>query len=329
MRPDFTVAQIATGDLDIRILCKLAAANLPLGDEFEPGSVKMVGFEAAFRHRGLWKQDLEHASGNAHHALILAHPDAELDDGALRVPPGVGRKAEEHEIPPVEATENVRIMFSNAAPKGKGLVERFAATDGSTPLGYLFCVKPKYARAPATGRASQLTQNGMLKPPISTCHPKMIRSRCIIATTRNSVAAGVEFTAHSEAGFGGSGRYQLDDHPIADEWLGPPVLADEGEEAVFDFVPLAGAGRQVADRDVEAELVGQLLEFAFPQPHPRAVAASAPGLRRGRRGGDQQSGRLGIARPTDGAPPLADAIDGERGRVMVNADTQPELAARS
>jgi hypothetical protein len=40
-------------------------------------------------------------------------------------------------------------------------------------------------------------------------------------------------------------------------------------------------------------------------------------------GGDQQSGRLGIARPTDGAPPLADAIDGEGGRVMVNADTHP------
>jgi len=35
---------------------------------------------------------------------------------------------------------------------------------------------------------------------------------------------------------------------------------------VLDFVPLAGAGRQVADHDVDAELVGQLLQFAFPQP---------------------------------------------------------------
>ena len=79
------------------------------------------------------------------------------------------------------------------------------------------------------------------------------------------------------------GRDQLDDHAIADERLGAPVLADEGEEAVLDLVPLAGAGRQVADHDVEAEFVGQLLEFAFPQPHPRAVAAPAIG-------GDQQSG---------------------------------------
>src|SRR5580700_6677968 len=120
-------------------------------------------------------------------------------------------------------------------------------------------------------------------------------------TMAAGILAGVELAAHGEAGFGGGGRDQLGDHAIADEWFGAPVLADEGEEAVLDLVPLAGARRQVADRDVEAELVGQILEFAFPQPHPRAVAAPAIG-------GDQQSGCLGIARPTDGERPLADAI---------------------
>ena len=58
------------------------------------------------------------------------------------------------------------------------------------------------------------------------------------------VLASVEFAAHREAGFGGRGRDQIDDHAIADQGLGTPVLADEGEEAVLDFVPLAGAGRQ-------------------------------------------------------------------------------------
>jgi len=62
-----------------------------------------------------------------------------------------------------------------------------------------------------------------------------------------------------------------DNGPIADEGPGPPVLADEGEEPVLDFVPLAGAGWQVADDDVEAEFVGQLLQFAFPQPHPQPL----------------------------------------------------------
>src|SRR5258706_11385777 len=79
---------------------------------------------------------------------------------------------------------------------------------------------------------------------------------------------GVEFTAHGEGGFGGGGRDQLDNHPIADGGLGAPVLTDEGEKAVLDFVPLAGAGRQMADHDVEAEFVGQLLQFTFPQPDP-------------------------------------------------------------
>src|SRR6266404_7507155 len=65
---------------------------------------------------------------------------------------------------------------------------------------------------------------------------------CVRYDNAAGVLAGVEFTAHSEAGFGGSGRNQLDDHPIADEWLGPPVLADEGEEAVFDLFHLLVPG---------------------------------------------------------------------------------------
>ena len=56
------------------------------------------------------------------------------------------------------------------------------------------------------------------------------------------VLARVKLAAHSEAGFSSGGRDQLDNHAIADEWFGAPVLADEGEEPVLDFVPLAGTG---------------------------------------------------------------------------------------
>src|SRR6266446_10459258 len=98
---------------------------------------------------------------------------------------------------------------------------------------------------------------------------------CIRYDNPAGVLAGVEFTMYRVAGFGCSGRDQLDDHAIADEWLGAPVLTDEGEEAVLDLVPLAGAGRQVADHDVEVEFVGQFLQFAFPQADPRAIAAAA------------------------------------------------------
>ena len=37
----------------------------------------------------------------------------------------------------------------------------------------------------------------------------------------------------------------------------------------------AGAGRHVMDRDVDAEFVGETLQFALPQPHAGAIAATA------------------------------------------------------
>ena len=67
--------------------------------------MKMVGFEAAFGRRRLWKQDLEDAPGNTHDALVFANPDAELDDAALGIPSGVGRKAEKHGL--VKCSTNV------------------------------------------------------------------------------------------------------------------------------------------------------------------------------------------------------------------------------
>src|SRR5712691_13548929 len=91
----------------------------------------------------------------------------------------------------------------------------------------------------------------------------------------------VDLAEPGEAGLGGGRRDQIDDDAIADERAGAPVLADEGEEAVLDLVPLAGARRQVVDGDVEADLVGEPLQLAFPQAHTRSIAAAAPGLRRG------------------------------------------------
>ena len=83
------------------------------------------------------------------------------------------------------------------------------------------------------------------------------------------------------AGFGGGGRDQLDNHAITDEGLGAPILADEGEQPVLDFVPLAGAGRQVADRDVETELVSSFCSSCFHRrtrepllPPPSAVISN-------------------------------------------------------
>ena len=59
------------------------------------------------------------------------------------------------------------------------------------------------------------------------------------------VLASIEFAPYRKAGFGGGRRDQFDDHPIADQWRGAPVLADEREEPVLDFVPLCALLRRL------------------------------------------------------------------------------------
>src|SRR5712664_476082 len=94
------------------------------------------------------------------------------------------------------------------------------------------------------------------------------------------VLAGVEFTAHREAGFGGSGRDQLDDHAIADEWLGAPVLADEGEEAVL------------------ASRAGESHPHALLEPYVNLSIHTAPDVRRLTCRKRQWAKRFGSARTT-------------------------------
>jgi hypothetical protein len=95
-RLDFPFPQITACDLDIAVLGQLLAANLPLSNKFEPSSVDVVGFEAAFGRRGVCKQNLENAPGNNHHTLIFADAYAEFDGGAFGIPSRVGRETKEH-----------------------------------------------------------------------------------------------------------------------------------------------------------------------------------------------------------------------------------------
>jgi hypothetical protein len=88
--------EIAAGDLDVAVLRKLTATHLPLGDQFEPGPMQIVGFQATLRRRGLVEKTLEHASRNPDDPFVFADPDAELDGGPFGVPSGIGGKTEEH-----------------------------------------------------------------------------------------------------------------------------------------------------------------------------------------------------------------------------------------
>lgn len=81
------------------------------------------------------------------------------------------------------------------------------------------------------------------------------------------IGVGVELALHHEASLGRGGGDQGEDHRIAEQWLASPVLANPGKEAVFNLVPFARSWRKVADRDRSTRLIGQLLQFPFPQAH--------------------------------------------------------------
>ena len=75
-------------------------------------------------------------------------------------------------------------------------------------------------------------------------------ARGILAT----VDLGADFQA---VVVGGGGADEFHDHFLADEWLAAPVGTDLSEHTVFDLVPLAGAGGEVADRDAQTAFVGE------------------------------------------------------------------------
>ena len=89
---------------------------------------------------------------------------------------------------------------------------------------------------------------------------------------------------------------------------------------MLDFVPFAGARWQVVHDDVDAQFIGEALQFAFPQPHPRAIAAAA--VR-----GDGQPRGARIANPTDIMPPTADCLHRERRCIAAHANADPACIA--
>src|SRR5215471_20689541 len=67
-----------------------------------------------------------------------------------------------------------------------------------------------------------------------------------------------------QARLGRRGRNEVDHHLVAHQRLPAPILADKGEETMFDLVPLARPRGEVAHRDRHPRLVCQPLEFQFP-----------------------------------------------------------------
>src|SRR5207245_2597475 len=88
------------------------------------------------------------------------------------------------------------------------------------------------------------------------------------------VLFGVKAGVDGEPGAGGCRGDQVDNHLEAAQRPSAPVEAHEAEQAMLNFVPLAGSRREVADADREPELVGELLQLDLPQPSAAAVRAA-------------------------------------------------------
>ncbi len=85
----------------------------------------------------------------------------------------------------------------------------------------------------------------------------------------------VENASHFKAGLRAGVRYQVHDGGGRQQWLATPVLSDIRKQAMFNLVPFAGSRRQVADRNLETRLVGQLLQFPLPKTYARSITSTA------------------------------------------------------
>src|ERR1700676_3030407 len=95
------------------------------------------------------------------------------------------------------------------------------------------------------------------------------------------VAPPVELCSDLQSSLGGRAGDQVDNDVVTDQGLATPVLRDVAEHTMLNLVPFAGARREMADMDGQAQLARQVLQRDFPEPAAAAVATAAIG-------GDQQ-----------------------------------------
>jgi hypothetical protein len=127
------------------------------------------------------------------------------------------------------------------------------------------------------------------------------------------VLASIQPASHGQALRGGGPGNQMHDCFVITQRLATPVGGDEGEQPVLDLVPLAGARREVADRDGEPGLIGELLQLKLPQAQP--VAITPAGI-----GGDENALGPAVDAAAFRPPPAADRGNGEGTGIVVGAD---------
>ena len=135
------------------------------------------------------------------------------------------------------------------------------------------------------------------------------------------IGCGVELGPNFQARRRRGCRDEVDNDLVANEGFTPPVLADEGEQPVLDFVPFTGAWRKVAHGDRDPELISELLNLHFPQVGSRPIATTPIRC-------NQQAPSLRVPRASHRLPPAAHGLDRERRRVVVDPHADPTTVGR-
>src|SRR4030095_6638340 len=92
------------------------------------------------------------------------------------------------------------------------------------------------------------------------------------------------------------------------------------EHAMLDLVPFARARRKVADRNPQPKLIGQGLQFDFPQPRAAAIAPARVSCH-------QQFSRPRVEDPAHLGPPASDRLHRKLWRILINPDPDPTFVA--
>src|SRR5258708_14112122 len=126
------------------------------------------------------------------------------------------------------------------------------------------------------------------------------------------VGALVQGGGDGQAGGCGDRADGVDDDVVAGQRAAAPAEGDLGEQPVLDFVPLGGAGREMAAGDLQPGLLREPGQPGLPGPvAPAVVPASVAG--------DQQPTRARVAVLADHVPPAADRLHPARTRVVPRA----------
>ena len=78
------------------------------------------------------------------------------------------------------------------------------------------------------------------------------------------IAFGVEASRDRQARFRFRVPDEVDDGHTVEPRPAPPILGNEAEHAMLNFIPFARAGREVGDMDREVKRRRQPLQLSFP-----------------------------------------------------------------